>query len=442
MAAVSRLASTRGGMTLPLLVTLVPVVFGIMGFALDLGRIYMVRGELTQATQSIALAAAQQLIGTSASQDNANSAATLALDDSTGHAPRFNFGSQVLGTSGGLLTSALESLAFYAASADATGTSGNQADATTARHVQVTATADAPLLFWGILSVGAERKITVTARSVAGISAPLCTACGIMPIAVARLDDGTDTTNFGFTASTQYTFAFECTASGNTTPTVLSQTDTAVVQYGIVNRDKVSTLDFSQNLYRIGAGGLIPSTSATQSCLSIGGSVSLWSDSDSGTNVVAASCTAAAPPLGVTDMLCGMDARFESSVPETCTTNVTDAATLVGNYTVDTDLSSYTDSLDYTGYTGNTRRIITVAIVDTLATDATGTMTILGFRQFLVEPTTDTSSGYVVPSDRWGRFSALYIGSVVPVRQGWVGDVFSLGACSGISGPGKVVLYQ
>ena len=36
-------------MSLQLAVILVPVVFGLMGFALDLGRLYLVRGELNQA---------------------------------------------------------------------------------------------------------------------------------------------------------------------------------------------------------------------------------------------------------------------------------------------------------------------------------------------------------------------------------------------------------
>ena len=35
-------------MSIQLAVILVPVVFGLMGFALDLGRLYLVRGELHQ----------------------------------------------------------------------------------------------------------------------------------------------------------------------------------------------------------------------------------------------------------------------------------------------------------------------------------------------------------------------------------------------------------
>ena len=41
-------------MSLQLAVILVPVVFGMMGFALDLGRLYLVRGELNQAAAAAA----------------------------------------------------------------------------------------------------------------------------------------------------------------------------------------------------------------------------------------------------------------------------------------------------------------------------------------------------------------------------------------------------
>ena len=58
-------------MSLQLAVILVPVVFGMMGFALDLGRLYLVRGELTQAADAAAIAAASQLIGTATSLDHA-----------------------------------------------------------------------------------------------------------------------------------------------------------------------------------------------------------------------------------------------------------------------------------------------------------------------------------------------------------------------------------
>src|SRR5215467_4152732 len=148
----------RGTFSLQLLVLLVPVFFGLMGFALDLGRLYLIKGELNQAASAMAFSAATQLIGTATSTDNATTAANELLDDTTGHASRYNFGADVIGQSTGLLNSTVNPPAFFASIGDALGTStggtsSSQADGTTARHVQVTMTADAPLLFWSLLSL-------------------------------------------------------------------------------------------------------------------------------------------------------------------------------------------------------------------------------------------------------------------------------------------------
>ena len=88
-------------MSLQLLVIMVPVLFGMMGFALDLGRLYLVRGELNQAANAMALAAAAQLLGTAASTGNATTAAQLSLDDSAGNGNKYNFGSLTIGQSSG-----------------------------------------------------------------------------------------------------------------------------------------------------------------------------------------------------------------------------------------------------------------------------------------------------------------------------------------------------
>ena len=128
--------------------------------------------------------------------------------------------------------------------------------------MQIDITAEAPLLFWSLLPGGESRRTPIAARAVAGISAPLCTACGIEPIAVAALDSA-DTVNFGFgdpAAGQLYTLAYQC--SGTPAPAALPGTAT-VVRYDIVNRfDAAGTLDESQQLYRDGAGGLIASTAA------------------------------------------------------------------------------------------------------------------------------------------------------------------------------------
>jgi hypothetical protein len=61
-------------------------------------------------------------------------------------------------------------------------------------------------------------------------------------------------------------------------------------------------------------------------------------------------------------------------------------------------------------------------------------MTVLGFRQFFIEPFPNDVT--LNPSDVNARFAALYIGSVMPVRQG------AFSGCQITNGPGKVVLHQ
>src|SRR5436305_2569771 len=226
-------------MSLQLLILLVPVIFGLMGFALDLGRLYLIRGELNQAANAMALAAAAQLLGTAASPGNATSAAQVSLDDSSGAANKYNFGSITVGQSNGNLNSTVNPPAFFATLIDATAPGaafgGNQSDGTTARHVVVSLTADAPLLFFSLLPGGESRKTPIAAQAVAGISAPVCVACGIEPFAVAALDPS-DSVNFGFgdrTAGTLYTFAFTC--QGNPQPATLAS-GASVLPYDVINR--------------------------------------------------------------------------------------------------------------------------------------------------------------------------------------------------------------
>jgi len=72
---------------LQMLVILVPVIFGFMGFALDLGRLYLIRGELNQAASAMALAAAQRLVGAAA----ANALVQNVLPAPIGNGPSYTY---------------------------------------------------------------------------------------------------------------------------------------------------------------------------------------------------------------------------------------------------------------------------------------------------------------------------------------------------------------
>jgi hypothetical protein len=142
-------------------------------------------------------------------------------------------------------------------------------------------------------------------------------------------------------------------------------------------------------------------------------------------------------------MLCGLYARFSDPTVLTACAGVTSLTDIAPGIIPDTDTADYDD---YTAYGGNGKRIITVPIIDTLSTAATTTMNVLGFRQFLVTPTPNPNTGLGNdPSDSHGKFNAIYLGSIVPVKQGFYTSLVPPGttpACGITSGPGKVVLHQ
>ena len=412
-------------MSVQMLVLLVPVIFGLMGFALDLGRLYLIRGELTQAAQAMATTAAAHLIGTDQGLADASTAARLTLEDSAGHGNKYNFGSLLIGDSNGTLASEVPDPTYFSTAAGAIGEDSSSADTggapgSAAKYVRVSVTADAPLLFWSLLSLGQDRRTPVSAQAVAGISPPLCTACGIEPFAVAALS-ADDTVDFGFTAGTKYTFGFQC--NGAPVPAALAGT-TQRLPYLIVDRyNSSSTFDETQQLYRIGAQGLLPAASPTYACMTAAAAEIAWASAQP------PACGSNSVPASVTQSMCGIASRFDPAAQTACA-NITDVDTLSSAYQADTDV---TDIDDYSTYIGNARRVITVPIVDTLV--AAGPMTVLGFRQFLVDP--NQGDVNITAADSNGRFGALYIGSVAPVKQGRFD-----GGCALTSGPGKVVLHR
>ncbi len=310
-----------GALSIQFLIIMVPVLLGMMGFAVDLGRIYLIRGELNQAASAMALAAASKLNGTVAATTNATTAAQATLDNSLADANAYNFGSLVVGQGNALLESVVQSPAFFQNLSDAqaslgqTGVTGS-ADGTTAHHVAINLTADAPLLFWALLSLGQSRKTTLAAAAIAGISAPVCTGCGIEPFAVAAVNP-TDPVDFGFVQGTMYTHGSFCTAAA---PALLPGTTGTVVPYLIIDRYNTS-LPFTRisSCFRMGANGLIPSTTPSQSCSIIG------TTEKSGLALPVGTCSAAAPNMSVEAAMCGLSSRLTDPTQITaCTTAVSD----------------------------------------------------------------------------------------------------------------------
>jgi Flp pilus assembly protein TadG len=424
-------------MSLQLLVILVPVIFGFMGFALDLGRLYLIRGELNQAANAIALAAAQQLIGATAS----NALVQEVLPPS-GPSYTYNFGALTLGQPSGNLSSAVTPLCFDTVT-DAIANYNGASDCSAATAVQVTVTADAPLLFWSLLPVAQSRTTPVATQAIAGMSAPLCTGCGIVPIAVAALDTS-DTVNFGFdpTMSTVYTLYYACAGTPIPAPVTGTEVSTA---YALINRyDTASVLPTEgDQLFQYNALGLTASNDPTPNtctaapttplaCVNVGDCEQIWASATEG------SCSSSAANASVEAAMCGVYSRLDSpSNVAICSTVVPDLAALSSAATPDTDLTP-AETPPYSAYLGNARRLLAVAIVSGIGS----TMTVLGFRQFLLEPNPDGT--FFNPADGHGRFPALYVGYPAPLPQGWFDTRFAGGLCpvGSFSGPGKVVLQQ
>jgi hypothetical protein len=253
---------------------------------------------------------------------------------------------------------------------------------------------------------------------------------------------GSDPVDWGFVQNTVYTFYYSCSG---TAPAALAGT---AVPYVILNRVDPN-FDESDQMFRQAAQGIQGSTDPTPNacttsstpapfaCVNVG-DIEQIPQSGSATP---AACTATTAPVDVTAALCGMKSRLDTTYPGICTSDVTDFGALSAFFLPDTDPAYYTD---YTGYSGNGRRLVTVAVVSAMPTDITcgANMTALGFRQFLVD---EPASGSTFnPVDANGRFVAVYMGSVAPLPQGWF-DTRYEPACQSLgtlTGPGKVVLHQ
>jgi Flp pilus assembly protein TadG len=434
--ALRRDSSRRGSVAIWLAVILVPVILGLLGFALDLGMLYSAKGELKTAANAMALANAQNLIGTDAAAAAAQAAGLLTIQNSTVPGNKYNFHGLQIGVTTGSLVSTVSDPAYYATAADAIasgapagGAAVSQAASAQSKYVRISVSGETPLVFWGLLPLASTRKLAVQATAVAGVSAPLCLACGIEPFAVAAIDQG-DTTDFGFTAGTIYSFTYSCIVSGGAPgvpaappPPILSGASVELF-YVLLNRLNPNNTVFpdeTSQAFQDAAGGLPGSTNTAQACFMVNSTETIWVDA------TVNRCEVTVAPV-ITAALCGLDARFESAQPSSCNT-ITNIDTLSTIYPSDNDVNTYTV---YTDYAGNGRRIITIPIVDSIAN--TASMTVLGYRQFLLNP--NSGGADIVPGDTAGRFLGMYIGSVAPLTQG------RFDGCTQTAGPGKVVLHQ
>jgi Flp pilus assembly protein TadG len=414
------------------------LIFALLVMATDLGRFYLIQAELQTAADAAALAAAARLIGTSGASQQSEDQLSASFDSTTGNDNRFNLRLNQLGPNSAseLLTAINRD--YFSALADAqSNANGGQSGAIDwssgayPKYVRVQMTAEAPVLFVPFLTGDASRP-TIAASAIAGISAPICSACGIDGLAVVDQSAGTDTAHYGFLPGGFYTLFLVSSqrTGGAMTPAPLLGT-TASAPYIILNHvpSGPPDLDLDSSLFEMGAGGL-----STSAGLTTPGIVTIDS--------VEVAYTVEGTTTVGQDLLCGLNERFGVDPAEN------NCGVLAGGqfpalsasfYTTDTDVGAGAfvagDGLqDYAAeYAGNLRRILTVAIVD-----AADTLLVLNFRQFLIEasPVTATVTQGLNTALITGAFRAQYIGAPVPLRCGGVG-----GMCRVSLGVGRTVLH-
>jgi Flp pilus assembly protein TadG len=160
--------SSNAGFTLVSIALSVGVLFGMMGLAFDLGRVYIVRNEAQMFTDSAALGAVSRLNG----KLTGVQAATSAVNTNPN---RWDFGSRVF-----------SSVATEFSTDQTTWTTAPTTDAGSAgvKYIRVTAPANSVAInFVAALVPSAARSMNVIARSIAGVQVPTSFSQGVFPFA-------------------------------------------------------------------------------------------------------------------------------------------------------------------------------------------------------------------------------------------------------------------
>jgi Flp pilus assembly protein TadG len=425
----------RGAATIFFTIFLLTVVFGMMVFAVDYGRIYLIQGELQTAADAAALAAANHLVGTGPGIADVHAAdgAAASLDNTTGNDNRFNMRINQIGA--GAVDLVTETLVdFFSTRFDAVNNVNGGKTGSEAKYARVQITAQAPVLFPQFLNIANPHTTNVVTAAVAGISSPICAACGIEPIAVTALDT-TDESDYGFVRGDYYTLYLTpsqqspnitgCLATTPTTP--LDSTD-AVVEYSLLSHfPSGPATDADGTVFEISAG-----TMSQDPTLDPPGTITIGSTEAVISSLQGTDC-ADAIPAG-RDVICGFNTRFGVDPTSNECAAIASVTDIAPSFSPDTDPATGLDLQDYsTEYDGNSRRVITVAVIDSVDTVA-----VLNFRQFFIvnSPNSEGLDTTTTSTVSTGSIRAQYIGMPVPLHCGGVG-----GACQVTYGVGRTVLH-
>ena len=333
------------------------VMIGMVGLAIDIGRMFVYKTELQAFVDNAAMAAITKMDGTQTGVQGANALA-LTGPDGASLANKVNFDSTAVST---VNTS-------YATSF--TGTYDNYATASSAatnnyRFLKVTATSNVSLTFLPVLP-GISNLYAVSASAVAGQQATSAlTNGGLLPFAPDAHNQA-DTTNFGLIPGTEYSLKWP--KNGNSPcggDNGWSVPGSPPSEHGFVD---------------IGEGN---SNSRVRDAIISGGYPNANSSPSS---------------ISTGDTLGGVPGNRGSSIFDALNTRAGQ----------DTDDTSTTYAAYKAAGTGNGRRVVTVAIGGTWSGNGANASTpVLGFANFFLDTSYSGSSGgicatYIGPANTMG----------------------------------------
>jgi hypothetical protein len=354
----STIVKKRGerGFSLILLSLTLVVMIGMLGLAIDLGRMFIYKTELQTFADNAAMAAVAKMDGTQAGVQAANAIA-LTGPDGASLANKVNFDSTTISTV----------TPTYATSF--AGTFDNYATANTGatnsyRFVKVVASANVSLTFLPVLP-NISTAYTVSASATAGQQAlNSLTNGGLLPFA-PDAHNIADTKNFGLTPGTEYTLKW---GNGSTT--------NCAGDLGIPNFPPGQPPS-EHGFVDIGEGN---SNSNVRDAIINGG----YPNANSSPSSLAAG-----------DTLGGVPGNRGHSIFDALNTRASE----------DTDDSSTTYAAYKAGGTGNGRRVVTVAVAGAWSGNGNNASTpLIGFANFFLDTSYSGTSGpicatYIGPAD-------------------------------------------
>src|SRR5581483_6749121 len=198
--------STRGEKGFSALMTalMATVLFGMLGLAFDMGRMFIAKNEVQTFADAAALAACKNLDGTSTGLAAAHSVVTNGPLSSTPNA--WNFATTTITNVTDTYSTSFTGT--YDSYATAVAKSPNSY-----RFLNVSASVNVPIYFLAVIP-GVGLQQTVAATSTAGeMALSGVTDGGLAPFS-PDAHDPSDTTNFGFVPNQEYTLKW---GNGNTT---------------------------------------------------------------------------------------------------------------------------------------------------------------------------------------------------------------------------------